>query len=94
VVRGTITIARSGSRIQVDLLVKRSALGRGRSGQVRVGRSSKTANAGRASLTVALNAAAKRALRKKGRLKLSVKVTVTPRSGAIYTVTRSVTVKR
>jgi plastocyanin len=93
-VRGTIAITRSGSRLQVDLLVKRSALGTGRSGQVRVGRSSKTAHAGKASFTVALNAAAKKALRKKGRLKLSVKVTVTPKSGAIYRVTRSVTVKR
>ena len=90
VVHGKIHIARAHSRLQVELLAAKSALGRHGHGHVRVGRLVKTAS-GNAQFAVAVDAAARRALRRRGKLALTVRITVTPATGARYTTTRTVT---
>ena len=58
----------------------------------RVGRLVRASVGGkRVDFAVALDAAAKRALRRRGKLTLTVKITVTPETGAPYSVTRTVT---
>jgi hypothetical protein len=72
--------------------VRRTALSGGRSvKQVEVGRRLRSSvAAGRASFTVALSATARRALRRNGRLSISLRLTVTPDEGKSYTATRPV----
>jgi DUF1680 family protein len=92
VVRGSLIVARAHSRLQVELMATRSALGSKGHGDVRVGRSVKSSVGGkRIEFAVALDAAARRALRRHGKLTLNVKVMVTPQTGAPYTVTKVVT---
>ena len=67
-VKGSISVARAGSRVKVELLAKPSALGRKGSKQIKVGSSTKSAGAGTATFTVNLNSAAKKALRSKRKL--------------------------
>jgi hypothetical protein len=93
-VKGSVTVARAGSKVRVELFAKPGALGKKGSKLVKVGSATKSAPAGPASFSVALNSAAKSVLRRKGRLALSVKVTVTPSSGTPFTTTLAVTVKR
>jgi plastocyanin len=70
-VRGRVVVPQAGSRL--DVTVKR--------GRVRAGRSVKTAGAGTARFSVALNAKARRALRSRGRLDVRVTVALTPPGG-------------
>jgi plastocyanin len=70
-VRGRVQVPQAGSRLEVT--VKR--------GRVRAGRSVKTAAAGMATFSVALNAKARRALRSRGRLDVRVTVALTPPGG-------------
>ena len=56
--------------------------------------SSKRVTAGTARFTVKLNAAARRTLKRRGKLTLTVRITVTPASGTPFTATRTVTLKR
>jgi len=81
-VRGSIILA-ARARLTVEL----------RRGGRRLGRSTKTVAAGRRSFAVRLNARGRKALRR-GRLALTVRITVTPASGAAYTATRKVTLSR
>jgi hypothetical protein len=91
-VRGSIVVARAGSRVQVDVLAKASALGGRGSKPVSVGRFTKSAPAGKLSFSIPLNAKAKKALRK-GKLALTIKITVTPSSGDAFSATRTVSLK-
>jgi plastocyanin len=82
-VRGSLTVAHAGSRVQVTV----------RSGKTRAGRWRKpSAAAGRLSFAVKLDARTRRALRAKRRLKLTVTVAVTPRGGQTLTTTANATV--
>lgn len=92
-VRGSLEVTRGGSRLQVDVLAKRSALGSRGSGQARVGHVTRTVGAGRASFAVPLTAAAKQALRRRHKLPVTVKLTVKPPTGPTFTASRSVTLK-
>jgi plastocyanin len=93
-VRGSLEIASSGvgGRLEVDLLAKGASLAKTRrSGSIRVGRLVRASvSAGKLSFAVALTAAGKRALVRKHRLPLTVKITLTPTRGAAVNVTRSV----
>ncbi len=93
-VRGTIAVAQADSRLQVDVLAKRSALGGKGSTQTCVGRTVKASVRGTVSFSVALNSAAKRAVKRRGKLALTLKVTVTPPAGVPFTSTRAVTLRR
>jgi hypothetical protein len=92
-VRGSLTVASAGSRLQIDVLAKQSALGRRGRGTARVGRAARTVGAGRAAFTVRLTAAAKQALRRRHKLAVTVKVSVKPPSGPAFTTSRTVTLK-
>ena len=93
-VKGSISVARAGSRVKVELLAKPAALGRKGDKQIKVGASTKSAGAGTSTFTVNLNSAAKKALRTKRKLALTVKITVTPPSGAPFSSTATVTLRR
>jgi hypothetical protein len=80
--------------VTVELLAKPSALGRRGSKQIKVGATTRTAGTGTTRFTVNLNSAAKKALRSKRKLAVTVKVTVTPASGAPFTSSSTVTLRR
>jgi hypothetical protein len=71
---------------------RRGALSGGRSTLlVQVGRQLRSSvGPGRVSFAVPLNAAARRALRRNGRLAITFRLTVDPTTGATYTATRTV----
>ena len=96
IVRGSLLIARAGSRLDVRVDARRKALGSTqRSGSVRVGRLGRTAlGARRVAFAVKLTTAAVRALRGNGRLALTLRVTVTPTTGDVYRATRAVSTRR
>jgi plastocyanin len=94
VVRGSLEVspAGAGDKLQIDLFVKRASLaktpGRG-SGVVRVGRVVRASlSPGRLSFSVPLNAAARRALRRRHRLSLTVRITLTSARGAPLLISR------
>jgi hypothetical protein len=92
-VRGALTIAVAGSKLELDLTAPaRSARTRkpallGRSVRHAVG-------AGRIGFKLALNARGRRALRAKRKLALTLRAIVTAPSGASTTLTHRVTLKR
>jgi plastocyanin len=93
VVRGSVTVSptASGARLVVELEAKRASLGHRIAGKVRVGRLIRSlASSGQMRFAVALNAAAQRALRQRGRLPLTLKATLTPSSGSAMAITRRV----
>ncbi|HEY2537475.1 MAG TPA: hypothetical protein VGI24_10895 [Solirubrobacteraceae bacterium] len=94
-VKGSLQIAAAGAgdRLEVDLLATAASLGKaGHKTQV-VGRFvSASASAGRQSFSVKLDAKARKALKRRHRLALKVKITLTPTHGAAMSITRSVTV--
>jgi plastocyanin len=93
-VRGAINVSQdgAGARLEVDLLEKRASLAAaGQSGLVRVGRLVRASlQPGIAPFKVALDARARRALATHRRLTLDVRIVVTPASGSVVTITRSV----
>lgn len=91
-VRGTVKVARSSSRLLVRAFARRKALSGGRSNtQVEVGRQLRSSvSATTVTFAAALNSAARRALRRNGRLSISLRLTVTPDEGKSYTATRTV----
>ena len=93
-VRGSVAISSTGAggRLQVELLASTASLARaGSAAQARVGRTVRASlPEGKVSFAVPLNARAKRALHRHGRLRLSVKVIVTPLSGPAVAITRHV----
>jgi hypothetical protein len=96
-VHGTVKIpaADGGARLEVELLAQNASLAKvKRGGNSRVGRLVRSsAPAGTVSFTVALDAQAKRALRHRHKLALTVKIVLTPKHGAAMTLTRSVVVR-
>ena len=97
-VRGSLALSQAGAggRLEVDLLARAPALARaGASRQVLVGRLLRFhLSPGRFSFTVSLNSRARRALRRHGRLALTVRIVVTPRGGKALTLTRRVLLQR
>ncbi len=98
-VRGSLGVSPTGAggRLEVDLLAKGASLAappHGDSKQVTVGRFVRNSvSAGKVSFSVALNAHGKSALRRRHRLALTVRITLTPIHGTTTTVTRSVTLR-
>ncbi len=96
-VRGSIALsqAAAGGKLEVDLLARRSSLhGAGKGGTVRVGKLVRAyLQAGRVAFTVPLAKPARRALMASMRLRLTVKIVVTPQRGAAVTLTRGVLVE-
>lgn len=93
-VHGSVQISKAGvgGRLEVDLLAKSASLAKAkRSTQVRVGRLVRSSlYAGSVSFAVPLTARGKVALRRHKRLALTVKIVLTPVTGAPVTVNRSV----
>jgi plastocyanin len=96
-VKGSLDVSRSGAggRLEVDLLAKSASLAAvHRASSVRVGRLVRASvSAGTVSFSVALTVRGKSALRHRHRLPLTVKITLTPASGAPEVVTRSVVLR-
>ncbi len=95
-VHGTVQIpaADGGARLEVELLAQGASLAKVKRGSSRVGRLVRSsAPAGTVSFTVALDAQAKRALRHRHKLALTVKIVLTPKHGTAMTLTRSVVVR-
>jgi plastocyanin len=95
-VRGSVNVARAGSRLLARAFARRGALSGGRSAvQVQVGRQLRSSvGPGRVSFSVALTATARRALRRNGRLSIALRLTVTPAAGGkSYTAKRLVTLR-
>jgi plastocyanin len=93
-VHGSVRISQAGAggRLEVDLLAKAASLASGaHRAQLPAGRLVRSSlRAGTFSFAVPLSARAKRALARRGRLALSVKVVLTPASGSAVTIARSV----
>ena len=95
IVRGSVNVSRGGSRLLARAFARRGALSGGSSRtEVRVARQSRTSvGPGRVSFRLTLNAAARRSLRRSGRLTITLRLTVTPRTGASYTAKRTVVMR-
>ena len=92
-VRGSVLVARSGARVVARAYARRRALFTGSRSvlEVRVGRQSRVGvRAGRATFSAPLNAVARRALRRNGRLLITLRLTVTPAAGTPYKAARTV----
>jgi plastocyanin len=96
VVRGSLQIARRGSSLDVEARATRARLGAPkRSGTRRIGRQRRNSVGGsRVSFAVAIDAGARRALVRSGRLPITLRVSVTPPSGRAFSATRRVTLRR
>jgi plastocyanin len=96
-VRGSLDIspAGAGGHLEVDLFAKSASLAKARhSSSVRVGRLvHSSVSAGKVSFSVALTVAGKRALARKHRLSLTVKIVITPTRGAPVSIARSVVLR-
>ena len=90
--RGSVNVSRAGSRLLARAFARRGALTGGRSTLlVQVGRQLRASvGPGRVSISLPLNAAARRALRRNGRLAITLRLTVDPPTGTTYTATRTV----
>jgi hypothetical protein len=86
-----VSQAAAGGRLEVELLARKASLASaGHSAQVEVGHVVRSlTRAGRATFAVALDAKARRALRVRRRLALSVKIVLSPAHGLPLTITRS-----
>jgi hypothetical protein len=95
-VKGSINLSKAaaGDRLEVDLLTQSASLAKAKhSARVRVGRYVRSSlSAGKLSFSVKPNAKARRAIRRRHRLALTVEIVLTPASGEALTITRSVTV--
>jgi plastocyanin len=93
-VRGSLAVSQAGAHgsLQVDLLARSASLARaGHSAQVRVGRTVRSAlPSGTVRFSVPLNRRARSALKRKGRLALSVKVVLKPVAASPVSITRAV----
>ena len=94
-VRGSVRVTLPGSRLLARAFARRSALSGGRSArQVEVGRQLRRSVGGaRVAFAVRLSAAARRALRRRGNLAISLRLTVTPPAGPAYAARRGVTLR-
>jgi plastocyanin len=96
-VHGSVNVSQAGvgGSLEVQLLATRASLaGAGHFAHVQVGKVVRgSLHAGVATFTVSLDAAARRALRERGHLELSVKLVLSSAQGTSETVTRSVLVR-
>lgn len=98
-VHGSLTVFSSGAggRLEIDLIASSASLGKARhkkSTSTVVGRLVRgSVSAGRASFSISLNAAAKRALHRRHKLTVTVKITLTPESGSADVVTKSIVLR-
>jgi plastocyanin len=96
-VRGSVRVspAGAGGRLEVVLLARSASLARvGHAKPVRVGHLERSSlSAGTARFMVSLTARARRALKRRGRLALTVQVQLRPQLGASATVTRTVVLR-
>jgi plastocyanin len=98
VVHVSLDVSQSGAggRLEIDLLAKSSSLGSHKHGtkQVDVGRVVRASVvAGKISLSVALNARGRNALHRNHKLALTVKVVLTPRTGAPLSTTHGIALR-
>ncbi len=90
--RGSVDVREQGSRLRVDALVRRTALGQRRSGRVRVGRLVRSSvGPGRVAFSLGLQAKARKVLRARRKLAVRLRITVTRPGAGQRTWTRSVT---
>jgi plastocyanin len=93
-VRGSVDIKVASSRLRVDVLARRSALRRRGRGLLRVAHLARARlRVGRTAFSLRINRAARRALARRGRLALTIKVIVTPPTGARFMATRHLTIR-
>jgi hypothetical protein len=96
-VHGSLEVSQAGSggRLEVGLFAADALLAKaGHSEEVRVGRLVRSSvKAGSVSFSVPLNSKGRAALRRRRRLAVTVKITLTPPHGAAATVTRGVVVR-
>ncbi len=95
-VSGSVTIGRSGSFLIAEVYAEAAALARKKRPPVRLGRQARgNLKAGRTTFKVPINNAARKALRRHHKLKVTLKLTVRPPKGAaLVTLSRTVTLKR
>jgi hypothetical protein len=95
-VRGSIDVseAGAGAKLEVDLFAAEAAVAEAsHHAQVRIGRLVRSSlRAGHVSFAAALSAKGRAALRRHGRLALTVKLTLTPQRGSAVTVNRVIVV--
>jgi plastocyanin len=92
-VRGSIAISPAAvdGSLTVELEAKRVSLGQQSAGRVRVGKLTRSLpSPGQVPFVVSLKASARRALRQRGRLPLTVKTVVAPSSGSATAMTRRI----
>ena len=91
-VHGSVSVRSAGSRLLARAFARRGALVGGRSAlEVQVGRRLRSSvGPGIVSFSVSLNATAARALRRNGRLAITLRLTVDPVTGTTFTAKRSV----
>jgi hypothetical protein len=92
-VRGSIDVspAGAGGKLEVALLASSASLAAHRPSRVRIGRYLRSpVRAGMASFAVGLNARGRSALRRHKRLAVTVRIVLTPVTGAPASMTRSV----
>ena len=96
-IRGSIKVSRAGSRLLVRTLTRRSVLVGGHSTKLsETGRQLRRSVGGakRVAFVVKLSPLARKALKRRGRLTISLRVTVTPKLGKTYSATRSISLRR
>lgn len=95
VVKGALTVAKAGAgdELEIDVFASTSALtGRHGRARTRVGRLTRgSVKAGRLPFSIRLDASARRALARRRRLALTVRIVLTPVYGEATTINRSVT---
>jgi plastocyanin len=92
-VRGSVLVQRGGVRLVAQAFAQRRALYAGSRSrrEVRVARHTRATGGGvRVAFSAALNRAARAALRRNGRLRIRLRLTLTPAEGAEQTATRTV----
>ena len=92
-IRGSVRVARGSARLVARVLARRKTLFAGSRStlQVQVGRHARSTGGGvRIAFTAPLNRTGRAALRRKGRLLTTLRVTITPQEGIPYTATRTV----
>ena len=94
-VRGSVRVRRSNASVRARAFVRRSVVSGGRSTTlVLVGsRLRRSVSAGRVSFSVPLSATARRALRRDGKVAVTLKVSVSPPSGTSFRATRGVVMR-
>jgi plastocyanin len=96
-VHGSLVVSQAGSgaRLEVDLLAKSASLAKApHPSTIRVGRLVRASiPAGKLSFSVTLTTAGKRALARKHRLPLTVRIILTPKRGNAIRLTRSITLR-